>query len=306
MTQVFLALLFKVIPLYINLVLGFVAGKWLGVDRTSVATLMIYIISPVVFFGGIAKMELEPLLLTIPLIGYFLSLAIALPTYRLAKMVYTDSRPNIMALAAGTGNNGYFGLPIAMMLFDVQAVGIYLMLVIGVTLFESSIGFFLTARGQHTVRESLMKTLKLPPIYALILGGVISMAGWHLPELFLEFIGYFEGAYAVFGMMIIGLGLSGMKRLEVDYGFCGMLFAARFVAWPLLGLGFVWADTQLLGLYSEAVHKAVLLISIMPLAANSVAIASILRAHPEKTATAVLLSTIIAALYVPLMIGWIF
>ena len=303
MFSVFTALLFKVIPLYVNLLLGFVAGRWLGVDRHSVATLMIYIISPVVFFGGMTKMALTPVLLTVPLLGYAIAMCVAYPTYFFAKKIYQDDRANIMAPAAGTGNNGYFGLPIAMMLFDEQTVGIYLMLVIGVTMYESSLGFYLTAKGQHTARESFLKTLKLPTLYAMAAGCAISLAGISMPDAFHEFIGYFKGAYAVLGMMIIGLGLSGMKRLEIDFGFCGILFFARFVVWPALALAIVYLDRIYFGLYSEPVHLALTLISFMPLAANAVAIASLLRCHPEKTATAVLLSTVFAAIYVPIMVS---
>jgi malate permease and related proteins len=303
--QVFLALLLKVIPLYGNLFLGFVAGRWLHVQRESIATLMIYIISPLVFFSGISKMELSPVLLSIPLLGYALSMLVAFPTFFFAKRLYDDGRPNIMAAAAGTGNNGYFGLPVAMMLFDAQTVGIYLMLVIGVTLFESTLGFYITAKGQYSARESLHKTLRVPVVYSLIAGAVVSMAGWQLPASVYEFLRYFEGAYAVLGMMIIGLGLSTMKRLELDAGFIGILFIARFAVWPVLALGLVWLDTQFFDIYSEAVRRAVLLISIMPLAANAVALASLLRCEPEKTATAVFLSAIFAAIYVPLMVMWI-
>lgn len=299
----FLALLVKVIPLYGNLMLGFVAGKWLHVQRESIATLMIYIIAPLVFFGGITKMELSPALLTVPALGYGLSLIIGGITYKVARQLYDDGRPNIMAAAAGTGNNGYFGLPIAMMLFDTQTVGIYLMLVIGISIYEATVGFYLTAKGQHSAADALRKTLRLPVVYALVAGAVMSLSGFAMPAVFYDFLGYFEGAYTVLGMMIIGLGLSGMKRLSIDYGFTGILFAARFVAWPLLALAVVWLDQAYLHLYSDAVRRAVLLISVMPLAANSVAIAALLRCEPEKTATAVVLSTIFAAIYVPVMVS---
>jgi predicted permease len=300
---VFVALLAKVIPLYGNLLLGFVAGKWLHVQRESIATLMIYIIAPLVFFGGISNMALSPVLLTIPLLGFGLALVIGGSTYWLAKRIYNDSRPNIMAAAAGTGNNGYFGLPIAMMLFDTQAVGIYLMLVVGISIYESTVGFYLSAKGQHSAAESARKTLRLPVVYSLVAGAMVSLSGWQFPDILREFLHYFEGAYTVLGMMIIGLGLSGMRSLTIDIGFTAILFAARFVAWPLLALLAVWVDMQFLGVYSQAVHKAVLLISIMPLAANSVAIAALLRCEPEKTATAVVLSTVFAALYVPIMVS---
>lgn len=300
---ILLALLVKVIPLYANLILGFVAGKWLHVQRESIATLMIYIISPVVFFGGITRMEVTPALVTVPLLGYLMALAVGGTTYAVSRRIYDDSRPNIMAAAAGTGNNGYFGLPVAMMLFDEQTVGIYLMLVIGVTIYESTFGFYITAKGQHSTAESLRKTLRLPAVYALLCGVGVSVSGFVMPEVFYDFLRYFQGAYTVLGMMIIGLGLSTMHRFTVDAGFTAILFIARFVAWPVLAWCMVWLDRECLGLYSEAVRVAILLISMMPLAANSVAIAALLRCEPEKTASAVLLSTIFAAIYVPVMVA---
>lgn len=301
--SVFWALLAKVAPQYVNLLLGFVAGKWLKVDRHSISTLMVYIIAPLTFFGGISRMELTPALMSVPFIGFAMAGMIAFPTFYLMRKLYSDNRPNIMATAAGNGNNGYFGLPIAMLLFDAQTVGIYLMLVVGTALFESSLGFYITAKGQHTARESLLKTLRLPTLYAMLLGYAVSLGHIPLPEAFyLDFQRHFQGAYAVLGMMIIGLGLSTMKRLEVDAAFTGILFFARFVVWPLLALSLVWADVHLLGMYGEAVHRAVVLVSIMPLAANSVAIASLLHCHPEKTATTVLLSTLFAVAYVPAMV----
>ncbi|MCH2547950.1 MAG: AEC family transporter [Alphaproteobacteria bacterium] len=302
---VFFALLIKVIPLYGNLALGFVAGKWLHVQRDSIASLMIYIIAPIVFFGGITKMQLTPALLFMPALGWLLSLIIGGATYLIARRLYSDGRPNIMAAAAGTGNNGYFGLPIAMMLFDAQTVGIYLMLVIGVTIYESTIGFYMTAKGQYSASDSLRKTLRLPVIYALFGGAAISLSGLSMPAIFYDFLQYFEGTYTVLGMMIIGLGLSGMRNFSIDVGFTAILFVARFIAWPLLALGVVWLDQQIFDFYSDSVRRAVLLISIMPLAANSVAIAALLKCEPEKTATAVVLSTIFAALYVPVMVALI-
>lgn len=300
---VFVTLLMKVIPLYTNMLLGFVAGKWLKVDRQSIGALMIYIIAPMVFFHGIAKMEVTPLVLTVPLLSFVLSCIISYPAYRFARHVYADSRPNIIAVAAGTGNIGYFGLPIAMLLFDQQTVGIYLILMVGISVFEASIGFYITAKGQHSARESFMKTLRVPVIHSLVLGAGFSMAGLTLPPMVDEFLGWFGGAYVVLGMMMIGLGLSSLKKLAIDWGFIGILFTARFVAWPLLALAVVALDTYVLGFYGEGVHQSVLLISFMPLSANAVAIASVLKCEPEKMATASFLSAVVAIIYVPLMVA---
>lgn len=301
----FALLAVKIIPLYGNLILGFIAGKWLKVSRESIAALVIYMVAPIVFFGGIAKGDLSPILLLTPFVSYLHSTIIGLVSFWVAKRFYRDSRPNIIAQASGTGNNGYFGLPIAMALFDANTVSVYLLLVIGTSLYESTIGFFLTARGQHTVSESLRKTLRLPVLYAFLLGSFISLNHIALPAVLFEMINSFRGAYVVLGMMMIGLALSGMTRLSLDTGFTLLLFIARFVAWPMLAISLIWLDNHFLHLYGNDLHRALLLFSFMPLAANSVAIASLLRCHPEKTATTVLLSTIFALFYIPYMVQWL-
>lgn len=301
--SVFFVLLFKIIPLYMNLILGFIAGKWLHVQRESIATLVIYMVAPIVFFTGIVRMDLTPSLLAVPLLGFTLALIICTGSYLFTRQIYSNARPNIMAAAAGTGNTGYFGLPIAMMLFDAQAVGVYLLLSIGITIYENTVGFYLTAKGNMTAGDALRKTLRLPLIYAFLAGVVVNFSGMTMPELVNDFAGYMRGAYTVLGMMIIGLALSTLARFTLDTGFTVLLFAARFGLWPLLAFGTVWLDRNLLGFYDSHVHKAVILASFMPLAANSAAVAALLKCEPEKIATAVLLSTLFAAIYVPVMVS---
>lgn len=302
MTPIFLPLFIKLIPLYVIMGLGFVAGRWLQVEQGSVARLMIYIIIPAVFFGAVTKMTITPGLLLVPVVTYCFALAIGLPVYAFSKWFYKDNRANIMALAAGTGNFGYFGLPIALLLFDAQTVGIYLLGVMGVSLFENSVGFYLTAKGQHTPRDALYKVLRLPALYALLLGATLSLMRVTLPEVVYTGIEYFKGAYTVLGMMMIGLGLAGMQRFRLEWSFVGILFFAKMFMWPAVTLLFLSLDAFWLGWYGDEVHRALLLMSFMPLAANTVAIASLLNAYPERMAAAVLISTLLGALYVPWMV----
>jgi len=84
--------------------------------------------------------------------------------YSISKLFWKDNSRNILAFTAGTGNTGYFGLPVAMVLFNSEQVGLVVLSILGFVLYENSLGFFITARGNHTVKESLMKVLKLPTI----------------------------------------------------------------------------------------------------------------------------------------------
>ena len=50
--SLFFIILLKVFPIYINVVLGFLSSKFLKVQRESVATLLIYILAPIVVFSA--------------------------------------------------------------------------------------------------------------------------------------------------------------------------------------------------------------------------------------------------------------
>lgn len=300
---IFTLLLVKLIPLYISVALGYVAGRWLRVDRQSVANIIFYIIVPIMMFAGVLKAQPDGSMLLIPVITFAMAISIGALFLWLARRKWHDYTPNILACAAGTGNTGYFGFPVAVALFDERTVGIYLMMILGVSVFESSWGYYVAAKGKHTAEEALAKVLRLPTLYAFLLGIVVFYLHVPMPELVWDFIGSVRGVYMILGMMIVGLGLSAMPRMRFDWAFIGTAFAARFVVWPLLTFALIFLDSQWVQLYSDTIHHAFILLSIVPMAANIVVIATMLDTHPEKAATAVLLSTLLALFYVPLMVA---
>ncbi len=86
---------------------------------------------------------------------------------------------------------------------------------------------------------------------------------------------------------------------RVDARFTGLALAAKFAVWPLAMLAIVAADAATLRFFGTEIHRVMLLLSMVPLAANTVAFATELRSQPEKAAFAVLASTIVALFYVP-------
>ncbi|MRT52130.1 AEC family transporter, partial [Xylella fastidiosa subsp. multiplex] len=50
--------------------------------------------------------------------------------YGLARMIWSDGRVNIFSFAVGTGNTGYFELPIAFALFNAQQIAIAVFIII--------------------------------------------------------------------------------------------------------------------------------------------------------------------------------
>ena len=61
-------LVINIIPLYILIILGFIAGRYLDVNLHSIAIIAIYILAPVVNFGAMAKMEFTQEYILLPFI----------------------------------------------------------------------------------------------------------------------------------------------------------------------------------------------------------------------------------------------
>ena len=296
------ALFVNILPLYALVALGHVAAQHAGVDRRSVASLAIFFLVPVVIFGFLAQIDLRPEFALLPLIGFALHAGVALAFLAIGRRVYPDNRANLLALLAGSANTGYFGLPVVMMLFEPYWVGAYTLILLGGIVYEATIMYYIAARGRLTVRQSLGKLARFPVLYAALAGLAWNLAGWPLPGLALEYWGHFKGAYIVVGMMIVGAALPPLSRLVWAPRFLALAFVGKFVAWPVAAGALVLMDRAGPQLLPPEAHKLILVLSVLPPAANVAAFAAALDLRPDKAATAVLLGTLFALAYIPVML----
>lgn len=301
--EIFFVLLVKLLPLYFYIVLGFVANKVLKVDRESIANLLIYIIAPAVVLYGVLKAEIQLSVLILPLFFFVLCCLFASVLYVLSGLFWKDSTRNIFSYMSASGNTGYFGLPVAIAIFNNGILSLMVFAILGFIFFESTFGYYILARGNFTPRESFMKLLKLPAMYAAVTGLILNFSHFALNDTAVTFFEQFKGAYTLLGMMIIGMGLATVKLKSFDLKFIGSSFVVRFLVWPLVMLGLVFVDRTYLHVFNEEIYKVMLLLSIVPLPANAVALGTQLKVHPEKAAAAVFLSTLFALVFIPVMVG---
>lgn len=300
--EIFATLLVKLIPFYIFILLGFLVGRILKAQKETVASILIYLVQPVIIFHGVYTSQINLGTLSLPIIFFLIASFICLSMYQIAKRFWHDSTKNILAFTAGSGNVGYFGLPVAVAIFGEQVLGLVALVILGSALYENTLGFFITARGHHTVGESLLKVATLPSLYAFFLGLAANLAHVSTGQIYLDTVLLFRGTYTLLGMMLIGLGLSAITSFKFDFKYISFAFLSRFFIWPLLILLVIILDAYIFRIYDDTLHKIMILMSIVPLAANTVAYATQLRAQPEKASVAVLLSTIFALFYIPLIV----
>ncbi|PCI97624.1 MAG: transporter [Alphaproteobacteria bacterium] len=303
--SVFLSLFVNLLPLYALIGLGYFAGRVLKVDRQSLGTLAIYIFMPIVVFGFVADLEFKLSYIVLPIILYVSRVIVSLLFLMIGKRVFGDTQANLMALCAAMGNTMYFGLPLVVLLFPHELVPIYIFMALGGVVFEATVGYYIAARGNFDARTALMKILYFPSLYAIILGLCVNFSQIELPDVFWVYWTHFKGAYIVIGMMIIGTALANIKHFVIGRRFLYLVFLGKFFILPIIHFIFVLLDSLVLHWFDKEIYALLMIVSFVPPAANIATLAAQLNLQPEKAATTILIGTIFALFYIPLMV-WLF
>lgn len=301
--EIFSLLAANIFPLYILIGLGYIAGRWLDVNLHSMAIIAIYILAPMVNLGAMVQLKFDATLLLLPVIIFFTSGIIGTFFYKTAPLAWKDTTANLIPLGSVSGNTGYFGLPIILAMFDVKYAAIYMIMNLGLAISELTTGYYFGARGHGDVKQAMMKVVKLPVIHAIWIGLVLNGLNVELSPVMTRYWNYATGAWVFVGMMLIGVALGKQPKLELDFRLMRWLFSAKFIAWPLAGAALIAMDSLYFHLFDPMIYKMLVIMCTVPLAGNLVAYATNLNLHPERVAGAVLLSTFLALLTIPLALA---
>ncbi|MBI3440947.1 MAG: hypothetical protein HY052_03960 [Proteobacteria bacterium] len=246
------------IPLATLILLGWLVGRTQDIDLKSVTTILIYAISPVVAFLSTAQMHFKDIFVFLPGVTLILSATCDLSTFVIGRYCLKKKELGyLLPIAAGSGNNGYFGLPLAMAVFAPERVGIYFLVTLGVTFFEATLGYFFVARGHLSAAEALQRAIRIPVTYAIVAGLILSSLHLNLDPGLLKLYDAARGCYVSLGMMIIGMALAKHKRLAWDMDFLALSMFGKYGLWALFTTAFIWADTHLLKAYDADIHKMI-------------------------------------------------
>jgi predicted permease len=161
--------------------------------------------------------------------------------------------------------------------------------------------------------------LTMPLLYTAILGFVFNYFNLFKDLLnnksYIDFMANFRGGYSLLGVMLIGFGVSKIKKFEIDWKFLSFGFIAKFVVWPLLLLILIFLDKNYFNIMDgylingvsrpDIVYQTFLILSLVPMGANIVAMSLEFNISPEKTAVTIFLSYVFAIFYIPLILSFL-
>lgn len=291
----------RVLSLIFMAGLGWSVGFALKLQSRDIASLLIYIVSPFVIFISILQSPADWSYFGYSAAAFSTASVAAGIAYLVGAVLWQDGRANLFAFAGGTGNTGYFGLPLVFAVFNERQAAIAVFIIIGVNLYEFTCGYFITARAFLTIEESLKCIVRLPVIYAAMAGMAFKALGIAPGEIVLSALSDFKGTYSVLGMMVIGITLAAYRKIELDRSFLLATIGWKHIVYPLVGIGFFHTLTDV----SARTLAVIALMLASPMAANTVVVANTLGVHPEKAALAVMVSTLLAVVTVPLAAAWV-
>ncbi|MDN5247839.1 MAG: AEC family transporter [Wolbachia endosymbiont of Tyrophagus putrescentiae] len=302
----FFALFLKILPIYIMIFTGYLAGKFLKIDRNTISQILFYLANPLVVLYGISHTKVNLQVISLPILIWVVGSVMSLMVYYISSFLFKDNTKNILAFSSGSTSMGYFGLPIAVALFDENTVSVYVVCYIGMVLFENSLGFYIAANGIYTKKECLLKLLKLPASYAMILGFTFSVFGIRIPTFLSDFMMNIRSTFITLGMMLLGVCIAQITSFRIDWKLALTTIVAKYIFWPLFILGIVLLDKHVTGIYDESIYKALVLLGIIPVSGSSIILANILNYQPDKVTLLLLISITVGLFYVPLIISQFF
>jgi len=301
--NLFFILLSKISPLYINIIIGYILTKYLKVRRDYVAFILIYILGPIVIFFATLSISINLQLLFLPIFVFVFGSTIAFYILNKYKNEWNDASVNTLAFTCGTGNTGYFGIPLAMILLSPENANMFIFATLASLLYENTTGFFVTAKGSFTARQSIIKIIKLPLLYAFISGLSLNILGVGMPEFVIPYFEAIKWIFGILGMMMLGMGMKGFNLEEdMDTKYMKIAYFFKFIFWPGAILLIIFVDKSFFGLLNKDIYDVLFLFSIVPLAGNTITLAVLLNAKPQKASFTVLLSNFISIIYIPVML----
>jgi predicted permease len=271
------------------------------VRRDYVAFILIYILGPIVIFFATLSIEINLQLIFLPLFVFIFGSSIAFYILHRYKDDWNDASINTLAFTCGTGNTGYFGIPLAMILLSPQNANIFIFATLASLLYENTTVFFVTAKGSFTARQSIVKIIKLPLLYAFIAGLTLNASGVQIPDFVIPNFEIIKWVFGIMGMMMLGMGMKGFDfKEDMDKKYLKIAYFFKFIFWPASILLIIFIDKTFLGFLNKDIYDVLFLFSIVPLAGNTVTLAVLLNAKPQKASFEVLLSNLVSILYIPI------
>ncbi len=285
-------------PIAIMAAAGFVLRRKFDIDPRPVNRVVYFVLTPSLVYHSVLTLKFEPGATGHSLLFAALHmLVIGGIAYLLARYWgYAGGLASAFVITAILLNNGNYGLPLNLFAFGDAGFAYALALFMFNAIIGGAISIYLAIRGQSNSLAALRRTLVQPIVLAIILA-IFSRATHIAPTgPVLQMINMTGRAAIPVMLLVLGMSLA-QTNIRANLKPVLQLTGLRMIVSPLLAM-LIAAGIGLSGMsYSVAVLQA-----SMPTAVNALVVTSEFDAAPDFAAGAVMMTTLISLITLPILL----
>ena len=301
--QSVLSTLFQVIvPLSIPVAAGFLLVRFRQLDTRHLLTVVLYFLMPVMIFKTLTTSQITFADINDSLLFSLLNLGILWGIAALAARILKmrESEAAGLSLIATLTNSVNYGLPLVLLAFGELGLEKASVYVIIQMVMVQTVGVYMAARSQFSVKNAMLSVLKLPAIYALFLAVVIRLLDLQIPVGIGQGVAMVAQAYSPVVLTILGAQMASVKTASPEGGSNRFFWAGmtiRMIAAPLVA----WACLTILGI-KDILFPVLFILASMPVAVNAVILAEKFDASSKIVSKCILWTTLLSFITLPVLI----
>lgn len=303
------------LPIYVGLLIGYVAGKRGMVDNQNVKTINVMLMTfmvPLTMFIAIARTPRDVIIpnLTLILVIGVSMLILYLASLWIQQKVFKLSLAEgvVQSLTIAFPNYASIGIPLTLPLFGDQAALLVAIAIAAGSIFVTPIALAQLAMGtsapdeEVSVKKEFIKGLigavKTPVFFLPVIGLIWAIIGIPMPELAATAFQPITMATGGVGLFLTGLLLSAQKiKINTNVSVSTLL---SNVIQPLMTFGIA----VLIGINHQAVVQAVILMAI-PSAFFGLVFGATVNVRPAVSGATLLVSSLIGIITISVFLGWL-
>jgi hypothetical protein len=282
----------NLLPIFLATGAGYLLAHRLKVPVRPLSQAAFYIFSPCLIFSIILSSNINAedagLMVLFTLV---ISLLMGLLSWITGRLLRLDRKEAIsIALPTMFTNAGNYGLALVLFAFGEEALAFAAIFFVTNALLAYSLGAVTASLGSRNLTDSLKGLFRVPALYAMILGLVISSLGWKLPLPVDRAVNLLADASIPVLMVVLGMQLQAVKWQASRKTILAVTILRLGIA-PLVAF---WLS-GILGMEGPMLQAAVLEAS-MPSAILNTVLATEYNLQPTLVTAAVFMTTLLSPL----------
>jgi len=289
-----------ILPILILMAVGVGIQKKFNFQLRPIANLITYCFMPAAVFLNMYQVDLNYDLLR-QLFMYLLIFSISLivlSTIIEKLFKFKGSERTALKNSISLMNSGNYGLPVAQLVFSASPLGVsvQILMLVFQNLLTYTYGLYNLVSASKSLYGIFLSLIRLPIIYALLLGIIFQVFQIPLPQFVLIPLEQLAAGFASLALILLGAQLANI-RFTSFHPVIGWSLFGRLLASPAIALAII----LLLGI-DGVIAQSLLIASAFPTSRNTATLALEYDVAPDLHAQIVLFSTLLSGITVTVVI----